>query len=568
MIGLLVFASGGADSPYIFLYAQMMLYIAYFVDSSRLRVADLAFASLVALAPIAYDNSVALHNDFVPKIAVALAVWWPMCALASSKHRASLRAERRARRLSLTDPLTGTANLRAINEFIADLKGKPFALAMADLKGLGAINARYGYYVGDDLVRRAAESLREASGPHDQVARVGGDEFVVVIPGGAELAAELWSHRLAERVAIENNCSEGRARIAASVGGAAAPRDGESLAELIAVADRQVAEQKREGAHQMEPRSVAPQARAERLFARGVPDERPSSRWSIERLRPPCGPIAALFAASATALIVYLTGGGESVLLPLVAATAAYFAYFGNTRQALFGVGATLTAVAVAVFAGESTGTTGQSRLSTIIFSVVVITFTLQTSDRKLAAAENNAEEESLTDSLTGLSNRRAFDREFGDAVDLAGRRAGATAEAAGNPGIVLVDLENFKDVNASLGHHGGNVLLCEVTDALRGAVGEDGVVYRIGGDQFAVVCEAHHVQRVETIATRCVASIRELDHDGRYLAQMVAIGAVVGFALWKPGATTTDLISHSVKRMADPDLPLRVEGVAPSVAS
>jgi len=54
-----------------------------------------------------------MDNKFIPTIAIALAVWWAMCVVVALKHGDTLRAERAARALSLSDSLTGSANLRA-----------------------------------------------------------------------------------------------------------------------------------------------------------------------------------------------------------------------------------------------------------------------------------------------------------------------------------------------------------------------------------------------------------------------------------------------------------------------
>ncbi|MGX6607181.1 putative bifunctional diguanylate cyclase/phosphodiesterase [Micromonosporaceae bacterium Da 78-11] len=83
---------------------------------------------------------------------------------------------------------------------------------------------------------------------------------------------------------------------------------------------------------------------------------------------------------------------------------------------------------------------------------------------------------EATHDALTGLANR-AWSRD----------RLGA-ALATDGATVVLVDLDNFKSVNDSLGHAVGDDLLAAVGVALRGAVGDDGLPARLGGDEFAVL--------------------------------------------------------------------------------
>jgi len=85
-------------------------------------------------------------------------------------------------------------------------------------------------------------------------------------------------------------------------------------------------------------------------------------------------------------------------------------------------------------------------------------------------------------DSLTGLGNRGQVDYELGRALEAA-RRA-----KSGGPGLVLLDLDHFKDFNDTLGHPVGDRILREVASRLTDAVPEGTSVYRTGGDEFAVV--------------------------------------------------------------------------------
>ena len=88
-------------------------------------------------------------------------------------------------------------------------------------------------------------------------------------------------------------------------------------------------------------------------------------------------------------------------------------------------------------------------------------------------------EHEALHDSLTGLPNRTLFDRETDAAV----------AAADGHEvAVMLIDLDRFKEVNDTLGHHQGDRLLQIVSSRLVTAVGDDGTVARFGGDEFAVL--------------------------------------------------------------------------------
>ncbi|MGY1724583.1 putative bifunctional diguanylate cyclase/phosphodiesterase [Blastococcus sp. SYSU DS0533] len=89
---------------------------------------------------------------------------------------------------------------------------------------------------------------------------------------------------------------------------------------------------------------------------------------------------------------------------------------------------------------------------------------------------------EALHDALTGLPNRAYLQRRMGVALDdvADGRSAGAA--------VMILDLDGFKEVNDTLGHQQGDLLLVEVGTRLVTAVGKAGVVARLGGDEFAVL--------------------------------------------------------------------------------
>ena len=105
------------------------------------------------------------------------------------------RAHQRERRLARVDGLTGVANFRSFEEaaqreiHVARRYGTPLSLAFVDLDGFKHVNDRFGHAVGDDVLRTVASTLCATLRPSDLVARVGGDEFVVLMPHTAPDAA-------------------------------------------------------------------------------------------------------------------------------------------------------------------------------------------------------------------------------------------------------------------------------------------------------------------------------------------------------------------------------------------
>ena len=142
---------------------------------------------------------------------------------------------------------------------------------------------------------------------------------------------------------------------------------------------------------------------------------------------------------------------------------------------------------------------------------------------------------EALTDILTGLPNRRWFYRELGDVVDGEGERAGSVA-------LAMIDLDGFKEVNDTLGHQAGDVVLELVARRLESALEGFGTLARLGGDEFAFLVRE---DLAENSARRIADALTTgFSVDGFTLS----IGASVGIAIYPTHASDAD----SLLRRAD----------------
>lgn len=130
---------------------------------------------------------------------------------------------------------------------------------------------------------------------------------------------------------------------------------------------------------------------------------------------------------------------------------------------------------------------------------------------------------QALHDSLTGLPNRNL----------LQDRTERALAEARHNRhtlALMLIDLNRFKEINDTLGHHAGDVVLKHVSDRLKECLRETDTVARLGGDEFAILVPDADKEKARLIADKIHDSVeQELELDG----QKMFVGASIGIALF-----------------------------------
>lgn len=132
-------------------------------------------------------------------------------------HGAKVAAEEQA----LTDTLTGLRNRRALDMRMDELvgQGHPFGLMHLDLDFFKQINDTLGHAAGDHVLREVARILTEETRNTDLVARVGGDEFVLVFPSQTEAAQlTLIAGRIIDRLCQPMNYDGQPCRIAGSIG--------------------------------------------------------------------------------------------------------------------------------------------------------------------------------------------------------------------------------------------------------------------------------------------------------------------------------------------------------------
>jgi diguanylate cyclase (GGDEF)-like protein/PAS domain S-box-containing protein len=145
---------------------------------------------------------------------------------------------------------------------------------------------------------------------------------------------------------------------------------------------------------------------------------------------------------------------------------------------------------------------------------------------------QDELEYQALHDQLTGLSNRRRLRDHILPALAAAHRDNMPMA-------VILLDLDGFKEVNDSQGHIAGDALLRAVAERLQGAVRQEDIVGRLGGDEFLIVCANTDRRAAVAVAERVRGAVRAPFVDGSILSP---ITASVGVAVHSPAAgTSTD---------------------------
>jgi len=155
--------------------------------------------------------------------------------------REKQEAEDKVRYLSHHDPLTDLYNRAYFEEEMSRIeRGRhfPVSIMMADLDGLKKVNDTMGHAVGDRLIRAAAEVIRRSVRAEDVVARVGGDEFALILPGtdAATVAGVLERIRESE---LEFNRECPGYQVLISIG-VATVEEGASLTEAMRTADERM----------------------------------------------------------------------------------------------------------------------------------------------------------------------------------------------------------------------------------------------------------------------------------------------------------------------------------------
>ena len=147
-----------------------------------------------------------------------------------------------------------------------------------------------------------------------------------------------------------------------------------------------------------------------------------------------------------------------------------------------------------------------------------------------LREAQRKLEEQSITDGLTGLKNRRFFDERLHEEFRRA-QRYGDTLS------LIMIDLDHFKEVNDRHGHQAGDVVLREAGALIRATIRDPDICARYGGEEFAVILPKTHMSGALVVAERIWKELGAREYvvspAGQPAPVKVKISASMGIAFY-----------------------------------
>src|SRR3954451_14383910 len=234
-----------------------------------------------------------------------------------------------------------------------------------------------------------------------------------------------------------------------------------------------------------------------------------------------------------TAVAVAATGGAESPAVFYLLFIVGYCAYFYRLQEAAPYLLACIVVHALPLTYDANAVNEGLVAQLLILGPTYLLFGGLIIAGKaRLVELREEARRLSLADPLTGLANRRAL-------IDLL--EASTAGDRAQDPvGLVLVDLDGFKEANTMYGHPGGDTALIATASALRGAARGEDVVSGLGGDEFSIVSHGITASALEALAARVLNGVRAA---GAMLEDMPGyeLRCSVGSALYPSDATNAD---------------------------
>lgn len=262
LIGVLLFAVV-STSDYVFRANDLLELSAFYLIPISFFTWFLGKRAGITLVLISLAMDFSVRVRFLPR---AIGYWDELvwCALYISSNVIITQLRRlyeRERRLSRIDPLTLVENRRAFFESAEKAKNSsdrdqaPLSVAYLDLDNFKQLNDHMGHTAGDKLLAVVADEIRKALRPTDTVARIGGDEFAILLPRTDKDTAA----RILDRVRSELNhaMKERYWRMTFSIGLVSFSPPLDSVMEMLGAADEAMYSAKNLGKNRLKQRDIA-----------------------------------------------------------------------------------------------------------------------------------------------------------------------------------------------------------------------------------------------------------------------------------------------------------------------
>ena len=554
--------------------------------------------TIVAIVPLIVHAGDLTGEHVISRIAAFLPILWVVVVAVWTLRRNREAAVAGAEQAAKTDPLTGLPNLSAFNDHADKLIGSggvgEVALLLIDLDDFKSANTLHGHAGGDHLLRVVGTSLARAKSADHLVARIGGDEFAVLLKNASAADLEDQAIRYANAVrTAQREIDMPGVTLDASVGTAITPTDGVDIAALMTAADRSMYAAKAKTGQSRRPTMHA-RERHEKI----VPaHRRAAARWiktdeQVAAEQPGATDARlenALFAAMTWAIGVSI--GLFSLLMPdadrthgwipfaallggyVVAVLAYYTAPPVESKRHIFNDVFTLASIGVITYLTGGSASPlwplvylfivyeawflGWKRITMRIVgpTLVILAPVVYEGVGSFSSATGAALYSGVL-VAAGLTVLLSYDQanmqraqdtareqsRIDPRTGLANRRefelqvnAAFSAKAADTkltPAIVMLDLDNFKSVNTEHGHAAGDRLIVEISRALASCTRAEDCIARVGGDEFAVVLPEADVAIARHVAQRYVDAVTEAARSSRQSACR-KVTASAGYALY-----------------------------------
>jgi diguanylate cyclase (GGDEF)-like protein len=162
--------------------------------------------------------------------------------------------------------------------------------------------------------------------------------------------------------------------------------------------------------------------------------------------------------------------------------------------------------------------------------------------EKLLLKQQTVLQQQAYYDSLTGLANRRLLLDRLGKAIQKSTRHTSKLA-------LLFIDLDNFKEINDSLGHDAGDKVLIEITSILTAIIRSEDTMARLGGDEFTILLE--NITNTESVATVCNKILQKLAHPIKIDGSELYISCSIGISLFPDdGIKVHDLLKYADSAM------------------